>query len=116
LQKGRRNREDLVGCDSYDGCEAQIATVATDQVVGCHADLCIPGLGRLQRLRWLRYLTSQPPKYANGQLRSFVPQATISLSLDNQSSSAGVAPNKNEKNMHIFHEYFELIYHFSCTF
>jgi hypothetical protein len=63
----------------------------------------------LRRLRWLRYLTAQPPKYANGQLRSFLSQAPISLSLDNQTSSAGVAPNKNKKNVHIFHEYFEYI-------
>jgi hypothetical protein len=49
LRKGRRNREDLVGCDSYDGCEAQIATGATDQVIGCDADLRNIGLGRLRR-------------------------------------------------------------------
>jgi hypothetical protein len=99
----------LAGCDSYDGCEAQIATVATDQVIGCDADLRNRGHDWLRWLRWLRYLTSQPPKYIKGQLRSFVSQALISLSHNNQTLSAGVAPNKNKKNVHIFHEYFQYI-------
>jgi hypothetical protein len=84
----------LVGCDIYDGCKAQIAT---NQAIDCDADLRNPGLGRLRRLRWLRYLTSQPPKHTKSQLRSFLSQAPISLSLDNQTSSAGVAPNKKKE-------------------
>jgi hypothetical protein len=36
-------------------------------------------------------------------------QAHISLSHNIQTSSAGVAPNKNNKNVHIFHEYYEYI-------
>jgi hypothetical protein len=34
---------------------------------------------------------------------------TSSLSQDNQTLSAGVAPNKNNTNVRIFHEYFEYI-------
>jgi hypothetical protein len=45
----------------------------------------------------------------NHRVRSFVSQALICLSHDNQTSSPGVTPNKSNKNVHTFHEYFEYI-------
>jgi hypothetical protein len=48
-------------------------------------------------------------QYKKGQLRSFVSQAPISLSHNNQTWSAGVAPNNNNVNVHIILEYFEYI-------
>jgi hypothetical protein len=52
----------------------------------------------------------QSPKYTKGQLQSFALLAPISLFHQNQTLSAGVAHDKNNKDVCIFHEYFEYIF------